>query len=214
MTDILTAEDLAELHEDVATAVYGDAYLPETVARLLATIDAKDAELAESEKRGEWAWQLAQSMVPPEALAAADAELATLRTRVAELEAALREWKCRACGGRKTEICMCDGQSCRSGCRGGEPCRRCEGTGIAEQARRVLSSASCPFGGTGGAGMRDVEGLLVELGEHLLTEDGCRNGPYGPICLRLTGKLCVKCLFLWEFGFKELPEDVQAEVER
>lgn len=76
---------------------------------------------------------------PTEMGIAKDAEFATLRTRVAELEAALREWKCRACGGRKTEICMCDGQSCRSGCRGGEPCRRCEGTGIAEQARRVLS---------------------------------------------------------------------------
>jgi len=43
-----------------------------------AELTAKDARIAELEEKGEYAWQLAQSMIPPEALEAAEREVARL----------------------------------------------------------------------------------------------------------------------------------------
>ena len=42
-------------------------------------IDSLEHQLREAEKRGEYAWQLAQSMVPPEALEASEEQVRRMR---------------------------------------------------------------------------------------------------------------------------------------
>lgn len=74
-------------------ANFGDDSFHEYVPRLVDALLAAREQLAQAEARGEWAWQLAQSMVPTEALEAAEqraeaaeADCAALRDVVAAVD--------------------------------------------------------------------------------------------------------------------------------
>lgn len=67
------------------------------------------------------------------------AELLAQTARANRYEAALRMWKCWLCHGRGTDTCNCDKQRCYDWCRSGNPCEKCDGTGIDAIAREALA---------------------------------------------------------------------------